>query len=265
MKSDMLSKLFQLSIVLLMAATNLQAQRIDTFQKKWLVQGPDTLPYRLLLPKGYEASKKYPLILFLHGAGERGRDNEAQLTHGSSLFLSDTLRQAFPAIVVVPQCPQNSFWSNVQTTRDSAGGRTFNFQEGGAPTRAMAMVENLLEELQRQYKLKEEQLYVMGLSMGGMGTFEIVRRHPDLFAAAVPICGGGHPATAGALKSTEWWVFHGDADNVVPVQLSQIMVDALKAQAASVKFTVYPGVGHNSWDNAFAEPQLLPWLFAQRR
>lgn len=260
----MFSKLFQ-TLMLLLATGNMHAQNIDTFQKKWLVQGPDTLPYRILLPHNFDASKKYPLILFLHGAGERGRDNEAQLVHGSKLFLNDTTRKAFPAIVVAPQCMPDSYWSNVQITRDSTGARTFNFQEGGAPTRAMAMVENLLEELQRQYKLKEDQLYVMGLSMGGMGTFELVRRHPDLFAAAIPICGGAAPASAHALTNTKWWVFHGDADNVVPVQLSQAMVDALKAQAASVKFTVYPGVGHNSWDAAFAEPELLPWLFSQRR
>lgn len=240
------------------------AQDTTAFQKKWLVQGPDTLPYRLLLPLNYEPSKKYPLILFLHGAGERGRNNEAQLTHGSTLFLADSNRQRFPAIVVFPQCPDSSYWSNVQITRDSSG-RTFNFQEGGAPTRAMAMVENLLEELQRQYKLKSDQLYVMGLSMGGMGTYELVRRHPDLFAAAVPICGGAQPATARALTRPKWWVFHGAKDNVVSPHFSEDMVAALKAQHASVKFTVYPEAGHNSWDNAFAEPDLLSWLFAQHK
>jgi predicted peptidase len=261
----MLYKLFLMSILALFAAGNTHAQAFDLYEKKWLAQGPDTLPYRLLLPEGYEASKKYPLVLFLHGAGERGRDNEAQLTHGGRLFLNDTVRKSFPAIVVFPQCPPNSFWSNVQFRMDSAGKRSFAFQEGGAPTRAMAMVENLLEEVQRQYKIKSDQMYVMGLSMGGMGTFELVRRHPDLFAAAIPICGGGHPATANTLKSTKWWVFHGVKDDVVPPALSEAMVAALKTQNAPVKFTVYPEAGHDSWDNAFAEPELLPWLFAQRR
>lgn len=260
-----MSKLFIFLMFGLFFMHNAHAQEFDAYQKKWLVQGPDTLPYRLLLPQGYEASKRYPLVLFLHGAGERGRDNEAQLTHGGRLFLNDTVRRNFPAIVVFPQCPQTSYWSNVQIAQDSVSGRTFSFQEGGAPTRPMAMLENLLEELQRQYKIKEDQFYVMGLSMGGMGTFEIVRRHPDLFAAAMPICGGAHPATAGALKRTKWWVFHGGKDNVVPPQFSEAMVTALKAQNASVLFTVYPEAGHNSWDNAFAEPQLLPWLFAQRK
>ena len=260
----MFYKVFLFSLFGLFAA-GAQAQPFDAYLKKVLVQGPDTLPYRLLLPQHFDASKKYPLLLFLHGAGERGRDNEAQLSHGGLLFLNDTLRKAFPAIVVFPQCAANSYWSNVQITEDSSGNRTFVFQEGGAPTRAMAMVENLLEELQRQYKIKSDQIYVMGLSMGGMGTFEIVRRHPDLFAAAMPICGGANTATAAQLKKPKWWVFHGAKDNVVPPHHSEDMVAALKAQNASVKFTVYPEAGHNSWDNAFAEPELLPWLFAQRK
>jgi predicted peptidase len=258
-------KVFLFTLLGLVAMHDTKAQGFDAYEKKWLVQGPDTLPYRLLLPEGFDASKKYPLVLFLHGAGERGRDNEAQLTHGGQLFLNDTLRKSFPAIVVFPQCAPESYWSNVQRTTDSTGKRTFTFQEGGAPTRPMAMLENLLEEVQRQYRIKGDQVYVMGLSMGGMGTFELARRHPDLFAAAVPICGGAHPSTAGALKSARWWVFHGAKDDVVPPQLSEEMVAALKAQGASVKFTVYPEAGHNSWDNAFAEPDLLPWLFAQHK
>ena len=242
-----------------------QAQDFSAYQKEWLIQGPDTLPYRILLPLHFEASKRYPLVLFLHGSGERGRDNEKQLTHGSQLFLADSNRQRFPAIVVFPQCADSSYWSNVQITRDTSGGRTFNFQEGGAPTRPMAMVENLLEELQGQYKIKSDQVYVMGLSMGGMGTFELVRRHPDLFAAAIPICGGANTATAPQLKRLPWWVFHGAKDNVVPPRHSEEMVAALKAQGASVTFTVYPEAGHNSWDSAFAEPDLLSWLFAQHK
>lgn len=261
----MVYKIFLLSLFGLFAARNATAQEFHAYDKKWLVQGPDTLPYRLLLPQNFDASKKYPLVLFLHGSGERGRDNEAQLTHGGRLFLNDTLRRSFPAIVAFPQCPPDGRWANVQTTTDSSGKRTFLFQEGGAPTRPMAMLENLLEELQRQHRIKEDQIYVMGLSMGGMGTFELVRRHPDLFAAAMPICGGAHPGTAGTLKNTKWWVFHGAKDDVVPPQLSEGMVNALKAQGAPVKFTLYPEANHNSWDSAFAEPELLPWLFAQHK
>jgi predicted peptidase len=261
----MFYKLFLIAMLGLFSLRSAHAQELDAYQKKWLVQGPDTLPYRLLLPVSFDAGKKYPVVLFLHGAGERGRDNEAQLTHGARLFLNDTIRKAFPAIVVFPQCPPDQYWSNVLRAVDSTGRRTFTFQEGGVPTRPMAMLANLLEELHRQYRIKGDQVYVMGLSMGGMGTFELARRHPDLFAAAVPICGGAHPATAGQLKRMQWWVFHGGKDDVVPLQFSETMAAALKAQGAAVTFTVYPEAGHNSWDNAFAEPGLLPWLFAQHK
>ena len=105
----------------------------------------------------------------------------------------------------------------------------------------------------------------MGLSMGGMGTFELVRRKPATFAAAVPICGGAHEATAKGLRKTAWWIFHGAKDDVVPPHYSKIMADALKKQKANVKFTLYPDANHNSWDPAFAEKDLLPWLFSHKR
>ena len=242
----------------------LQAQDLSLYQKHWLIQGNDTLPFRLLLPEGFDSTKAYPLVLFLHGAGERGRDNEKQLTHGAQLFVRDDVRKNFPAIVVFPQCAPNSYWSNVVQLRDTSR-RTFHFLEGGEPTRAMALVQQLLQVLHQQYRIKQDQVYAGGLSMGGMGTFEVVRRNPSLFAAAFPICGGAHPATAATLKNTAWWVFHGGKDDVVPPQHSQIMVAALQKQKAPVKFTLYPDANHNSWDAAFAEKDLLPWLFGQKR
>lgn len=247
-------------------ATGLFAQDKSLYEKHWLVRGLDTLPYRLLLPPNFDTTKRYPLVLFLHGAGERGRDNEAQLTHGWKLFLQDSLRQRFPAIVVFPQCPANSFWSNVQFRYDSlAKKRTFVFSENGAPTVAMRMLEELLTDLHKKYRISKKQQYVGGLSMGGMGTFELVRRQPKTFAAAFPICGGAAPATAGKLRRVPWWIFHGLKDDVVPPELSQNMAAALKATGADVKLTLYPEANHNSWDPAFAEKDLLPWLFANRR
>lgn len=241
-------------------------QDLSLYQKKWLVKGGDTLPYRILLPENFDAAKKYPLILFLHGAGERGRDNEAQLIHGSKLFLQDSIRNHFPAIVVFPQCAPNSFWSNVNIRLDSAKGkREFLFKKSGEPTVAMRLLESLLTELKKSYKLDKEQLYVGGLSMGGMGTFELVRRHPKVFAAAFPICGGAHPETAKALKRTSWWIFHGLKDDVVPPEWSSLMADALKKKGADVRLTLYPDANHNSWDPAFAEKDLLPWLFSKHR
>ncbi len=214
----------------------------------------------------YDASKKYPLVYFLHGAGERGNDNEAQLMHGSTLFLRDSIRERYPAIVVFPQCAENSFWSNVKFSFDSVKQkREFIFQKEGEPTIAMDLAQQLLKKLIKEYPVNKKQIYVAGLSMGGMGTFEIVRRNPKLFAAAMPICGGAEPSIASRLTNVKWWVFHGDADAVVPPAYSQTMVDALKAVNADVTFSLYPGVNHNSWDNAFAEPTFMSWLFAQHK
>ncbi|MEI9806380.1 MAG: prolyl oligopeptidase family serine peptidase [Bacteroidota bacterium] len=129
----------------------------------------------------------------------------------------------------------------------------------------MKMAQELMQKLLKEYPVKKKQVYVGGLSMGGMGTFEIVRRNPKLFAAAIPICGGGQPSTAPKLKKVKWWVFHGAKDDAVPVRLSEEMVAALKSVKASVRFTVYPEANHNSWDAAFAEPELMKWLFRQKR
>ena len=117
----------------------------------------------------------------------------------------------------------------------------------------------------KEYRIEKKQVYVGGLSMGGMGTFEMVKRNPKVFAAAIPICGGGNTAWVNQLKKSKWWIFHGAKDDVVPPYLSQQMADALKANGASVKFTLYPNANHNSWDAAFAEPDLLTWLFSQKK
>ena len=251
-------------LVLVGFVSLVQAQDLNLYQKKLYISGTDTMPYRLLLPDNYDASQKYPLIFFLHGAGERGNDNEKQLVHGAKLFLKDDVRKNYPAIIVFPQCAANSFWSNVSFKMEN-NKRTFSFQEAGEPTIAMKLAQELLMSIMKTYPVAKKQVYVGGLSMGGMGTFEIVRRNPKLFAAAIPICGGGNTATAALLKKTKWWVFHGGKDDVVPPKLSEDMVNALKEVKASVKFTLYPEANHNSWDSAFAEPDLLSWLFGQKR
>lgn len=256
-----------LAFAVLMISFTSYSQDLNQYEKHWYVEGADTLPYRVLLPENYNAKKKYPLIYFLHGAGERGNDNQKQLVHGAKLFLKDSVRNEYPAIVVFPQCPINSFWANVNITinLNNAKERAFTFQEGGEPTIAMKLAGSLLMKLLKEYPIDKKKVYVGGLSMGGMGTFEIVRRHPGVFAAAFPVCGGGNPATAASMTKTRWWVFHGAKDDVVPPVHSEIMVTALKAANAKVKYTLYPDANHNSWDPAFAEPGLLKWLFAQKK
>jgi predicted peptidase len=175
----------------------------------------------------------------LHGAGERGNDNEKQLTHGSKLFLSPENRQKFPAIVIFPQCPTDSYWASVKIDR-SKSPLDIDFTYNEQPNWPLAAAIDLVKQISKTEKVDKNRIYIMGLSMGGMGTFEAIARNPKLFAAA--------------------------ADGVVKVGYSRDMYAALRAlEAKEVKYTEYPNVNHNSWDNAFAEPNLLPWLFEHKK
>ena len=243
------------------------AQDLEMYERKLYVSKADSLPYRILYPENFNPAQKYPLVIILHGAGERGNNNESQLVYGAKLFLEPENRQQYPAIVVFPQCPQDSYWSNVNIVRDETGKRTFNYlQAVGEPTKAMHALLGLLKELEKSGAIDKKHRYIGGLSMGGMGTFELLRRQPKKFAAAFPICGGGHPdGVKKYAKRVPLWVFHGEEDSVVPVEKSKIMVEAIQKAGGKVKFTIYPGVNHNSWDYAFKEPDLLPWLFSHEK
>lgn len=259
-------KIFTTLIFLVLLNSFTKAQDSSIYEKHFFVQGTDTLPYRLLLPLDYNAKKKYPLIIFLHGSGERGNDNKAQLFHGGSLFVRDSLRKNYPAIVVFPQCPANSFWSNVNMVTDTATDKTtFIFGTGGEPTLGMKLLLMLIDDLQDNYRLNNKQLYVGGLSMGGMGTFEITRRMPGKFAAAFAICGGADTTTAKQITQPAWWIFHGLKDDVVNPEFSKNMSAALKNAGADVQITLYPNDGHDSWDDAFKEPKLFSWLFSHHK
>ncbi|WP_343488426.1 alpha/beta hydrolase-fold protein [Allomuricauda sp. d1] len=247
-----------------MLAFTVNSQDSLSYQKLIFEGENGIMPFRLLLPENYDETKEYPLVLVLHGSGERGDDNESQLVHGSGLFLKDEVREKYPAIVVFPQCEANSSWAKIDV-KGEWGKREFIFYEDAEPTPDMLLLEELLKRLKRKYSIDSDRMYVGGLSMGGFGTFELVRRNPKMFAAAFPICGGANPAIAKKLKKVAWWVFHGDADIVVPPKYSTQMVDALKSVGAEVKYSLYPDVEHNSWENAFTEPELLPWLFSKSK
>jgi predicted peptidase len=222
----------------------------------------------MLYPTKYDVNKKYPVVLFLHGAGERGNDNAKQLTWGASLFLDSANRAKYPAFVIFPQCLENGFWANIKRdldgNADSLGNFVFNSQ--GNASMPLQLVMKLIDSLSKTAQADPDQIYVGGLSMGGMGTFEILWRKPNFFAGAFAICGGGDPAKVAVYgKAFPIWVFHGASDNVVPVSNSRLMVNTLKAAGAKVKYSEYPGVGHDSWKNAFAEPDFLEWLFDQKK
>lgn len=219
-----------------------------------------TLPYQILFPQDYDASKQYPLVVFLHGAGERGDDNERQLINGKQ-FLIDNFYAKYPAIVIAPQCPANSYWANAQ--RHAIDGKlNITFGLTDEPTQPMRTLVALIQDWLSSGKIDESRVYVGGLSMGGMGTLELLWRMPQTFAAAFPICGGADisklPLYA---NNTAVWLFHGDADSVVPVSNSREIYQQLKELGGVVEYIEYKGVDHNSWDNAFQEKSLSPWLF----
>jgi predicted peptidase len=253
-----------LSLGLVLSTVIGWAQSYDSFEKKELINGGDTLRYRIQYPFGYDAGKKYPLVLLLHGSGERGSDNEAQLKWGGSLFADSTVRAKFPAIVVFPQCQRGDRWS--QPAPNQPDSLRFRFRSDTTPTTPLRLVMQLLDDLASSGTVDTKRIYVGGLSMGGMGTYEILWRKPRFFAAAFPICGAGDPGQVRLYaRKFPIWIFHGDKDPAVPVANARFMFGVLTASHAKVKYTEYPGVGHDSWKNAFAEPALLPWLFSQKR
>ena len=241
-------------------------QAVQGFKASTFVnEKSDTLVYQLLTPLSKQDKERYPLILFLHGAGERGNDNTKQLAHGASLFLREDVRKAFPAYVVFPQCPEEDYWASVAIDRTSLP-LQLDFDYDRPLTKSLQLAIALVDTLLKKEPVDVERIYIVGLSMGGMGTFEAVYHYPHLFAAAIPMCGGGDTLRFKNKKPMlSLWIFHGSADNVVEVKHSQQMVDAINDFSSRIKYTEYPGVGHNSWDYAFAEPDLLAWLFSQKR
>lgn len=256
--------LLLLSIV--MSIPFASAQDMAAYDRGLYAANGDTLAYRVLFPVQFNPQVKYSLVIILHGSGERGSDNEAQLKHGADLFLKTENRQQYQAIVIFPQCPADSFWSNVKMETDSAGKEKFYFQTDAEPTKAMKALMALTDEWIKKPYVNKKQVYVGGLSMGGMGTFEIIGRKPKVFAAAFPICGGDNTLNAKKYaKKVPVWIFHGAKDDVVPSDHSVVMVEAIKEAGGNPKFSLYPDAGHNSWDSAFAEPDLLPWLFSNKK
>ncbi len=249
----------KLRLLLLSLFCSLFAVRGDDYEARTFSSADGAkLPYRLLQPAAVEAGKKYPLVVFLHGAGERGDDNAAQLKHGAPLFAKPESREKFPCFVLAPQCAKDKKWVEMDW-----GGAS-----GIAPEDPGVMQKLLLgavDSLAQEFPVDPDRIYVTGLSMGGYGTWDLITRHPEKFAAAIPVCGGGDKTKAAAAKGVPVWAFHGLADNVVMPVRTQDMVAGVRAAGGKAALTEYPGVAHDSWTFAYAEPNLLPWLFAQRR
>jgi len=218
------------------------------------------LPYRILLPENYSKVKDYPLLVFLHGSGERGNDNTKQLAHISSNFLTEDFRKNYPAIIVFPQCAESDTWSPV----DEVDGKWFVGQAQNATPSMQALTE-LLDELIVKYPIQRNRMYVAGLSMGGFGTMELLNRMPETFAAAVSICGGGNRRMVHKYIEVPIWLFHGAKDPVVPVDLSRELATEFNGRNMEYNYTEYPDGGHDVWNKAWDEPKLIPWIFSKKR
>ena len=218
----------------------------------------DSMPYRLLKPLNYDKTLKYPVVVFFHGAGERGTNNQSQLVHGTSLFLKSEARQKYPCFVVAPQCPENQQWVDM-----SWGGESGTRPK--QPSKAMNLVLEILEYVKQEYSIDNQRIYVTGLSMGGYATWDCITRFPEKFAAAAPICGGGDENTiTSASAKVPVWAFHSDDDTAVLVVRTRKMIQAMRNAGGNPKYFEYYGLGHNSWGQAYSEPELLPWLFSQK-
>jgi predicted peptidase len=221
----------------------------------------ESIPYRLWIPSRGDPREgrpeKCPLVLFLHGAGERGSNNESQLDHPEVLRLAAD--DADPCFLVAPQCPRGQKWVEVpwhlrkphQTPRE--------------PSAPMRLTIELLACLEDEFPIDPQRRYVTGMSMGGFGVFDLLVRRPHDFAAAVPICGGADESRLGQIAHVPMWVFHGRKDLAVPVIRSRSAVEALRAAGAEPRYTEYPRTGHNAWSPAYREPELREWLLRQHR
>jgi predicted peptidase len=195
----------------------------------------------LFLPEAYgEKKQRWPMILFLHGAGERGNDLKKVKKHGPPKIVEK--RKDFPFIIVSPQCPTDDWW-----------------------TEKVEVLINLLDDIVARYKVDTERIYLTGLSMGGYGTWALASAYPERFAAIAPICGGGKSFMSYRLEDVPVWAFHGAKDRVVPLKESEEMVNAIKARRGNAKLTVYPDVGHDSWTKTYNNQELYDWFLKHRK
>jgi predicted peptidase len=212
-----------------------------------------TIPYRLFVPPAYDKRKQYPLVLWLCGSAGRGNNNLNQISLGNVIgthvWTTPENQAKHPCFVVAPQCPENETWSDA----------------GAKPAAPLLLALEILNELQRRFRIDPRRLYVAGQSMGGFGTWSVISAHPETFAAAIPLCGGGDETQAAKLTRMPIWAFHGAKDDAVNVERSRSMIAAIGKAGGQPKYTEYPDEGHAVWAKAFNEPELLPWVFAQSR
>ena len=241
--------------------TTVKAARAEFIPKVFTDEKGEKLKYQLLKPVRTSAlaDSALPLVVFLHGAGERGADNEAQLKWGAWLFATDAMQENFPAYVIAPQCPADDSWAAYMS--EDMEPKLYD-----EPTRALGLALKLVDHMVENHNVDESRIYVTGMSMGGMGTWEMVMRRPERFAAAAPVCGAGDPSAAVMEKLAEKpiWIWHGGEDQVVKPEFSREMYEALREAGGKPGYTEYPGVNHFSWIPAYRDQQLFEWMFRQK-
>lgn len=252
-------KLYLTIIAALIAGgQTLKAQQASIYTSNIYVTLRDSLPYRLLYPLNYKKNKKYPIVVFLHGSGQRGNDNEAQLI-GVPKHLTDSIgRIKYPCFIFIPQCNKKDVWVKFPNFPTS-------LETGKLATPSSRLTLIKLNSLIKNLPIDRKRVYVTGYSMGGEGAFDFLTRQPDLFAAAIPICSVSDTAKAKIICKIPIWAFHGDQDDVNNVKYSRLMIAALENHKGTPKYTEYPNVKHNSWTKAYDEPGLFDWLFKQRK
>ncbi|MDP7061659.1 MAG: GDSL-type esterase/lipase family protein [Planctomycetota bacterium] len=238
-------------------STSASAQGPEFQEGKVRVDGQD-YPYQLLVPSNLEEGKRYPLILFLHGAGERGNDNQAQIRHFPGRMKRLQEENGEPCFVLAPQCPKGVWWTGKRTRGSSGVG-------ADAPIRSMRAAMVALANVVRERPIDLDRMALTGLSMGGYGSWSMATRYPSWFSAVVPICGGGDESRVSRLAGLPLQVWHGDADTVVPPDQSRRMVKALKRLNIPVEYHELEGVRHNSWSTAYGDGSCLALLFKKRR
>ena len=219
----------------------------------------DTLLYRQLYPDS-DTLRRYPLVIFLHGSGERGHDNEAQLKWGVMNFATDENMVLHPAFVIAPQCPDGGGWSNLVFDR-----KTSQVTLQPNPNKTMELLIGLIQKMVKTFNIDTNRIYITGLSMGGFGTYDAIERYPHLFAAAVPVCGGGDVSKASTIAHIPIWIYHGSDDPAVNPLFALNMFEALTKAGARPGFTQLPETGHFSWLGAYSDARIMEWMFRQHK
>jgi len=258
-----ISDIKQVSLILTLlcySITNFLSAQSSRFSfNEYINNDQDTLNYRLLNPDA-NLLRKFPLVIFLHGAGERGNNNQSQLKWGVMNFATDQAMSMHPAFVMAPQCPENMDWSNFKNDE-----KTKELKLQTNPSQVMELVIQLIYQLVENHPIDTSRIYITGLSSGAFGTFDAITRYPNLFAAAVPVCGYGDISKAASIAHIPIWVFQGSEDPVLDPIIALNMVEALKKAGAHPGITLYPGAGHFSWLAAYSDPLMIQWLFKQHK